>query len=72
MHQGHISHFVRDTVVVGLAFILIFAIGAALESGIAAAIGLGGAVLIALLAVPLIVIYYDAQEELSHGRGRRS
>jgi len=59
----------RDVTVIGVAACVMFTAGLAVESGLAAAIGLIGVVFVAML-VPLIVIFYD--EQVTGGGHRHS
>ena len=58
MKRSAPHHFVRDVTAIGAASVLVFAVGLALESGIAAVLGLIGVLFVAML-VPFIVIYFD-------------
>lgn len=68
MKRSAHHHFLRDVTVIGIVSALVFAVGLAVGSGIAAAIGLIGVVSIAML-VPFIVIYFD-EHPVPPGRWR--
>jgi hypothetical protein len=67
MKRSETHHFLRDVAVTGVASCVLFAVGLAVESGIAAAVGLVGVIFVAML-VPFIVIYFD--EEATAGGHR--
>jgi hypothetical protein len=60
-------HFLRDVTGIGVAAGVLFAVGLAVESGPAVAVGLIGVLFVAVL-VPFIVIYFD---EHAAGGGHR-
>jgi hypothetical protein len=69
MKRSATHHFLRDVTVIGVAACMLFAVGLAVESGPAVAVGLIGVVFVAML-VPFIVIYFD--EQATGGRHRHS
>jgi hypothetical protein len=56
MTRSH--HFLRDVMFLGIAFAVLFIVGLALESGVAAAAGLLGLILVAGV-VPFVAVYLD-------------